>query len=267
MSATPLPFDSLDRAERGEGLGEGLIVDVDGFEGPLDLLLSLAREQKVDLLKISVVRLADQYLAFVQKVRQHNLDLAAEYLVVAAWLAFLKSRLLLPVREEEAEPPVSAAELAEQLAFRLKRLEVMQKLGAKLLALPRLGHAVFARGQAETLRTNVRSIHDVGLNDLLQCYADHIIRTSVRTLHIEAADLWSVDDAIRRMEKLLGELPDWSQLSAYLPPLQGDSDDLKTRSATAATFVAALELTRQGKAHLRQDGGPFAPILVREARG
>ena len=259
MSATSLPFDES-RAERS---GEGLIVDVDGFEGPLDLLLSLARDQKVDLLKISVVRLADQYLEFVQRVRQHNLDLAAEYLVVAAWLAFLKSKLLLPVREDDEEPPASAAELAEQLAFRLKRLEVMQKLGAKLLAMPRLGDAVFARGEVDTVQTNVRSIHDVGLNDLLHAYADHIIRTSVRTLHIEAADLWSVDDAIRRMEKLLGQLPDWSHLSAYLPPVQGD--DLKLKSATAATFVAALELTRQGKTMLRQDGGAFAPIYVRGA--
>ena len=259
MSVSPLPFE---QSWRGED--EGLVVDVDGFEGPLDLLLSMAREQKVDLLKISVVQLADQYLAFVHRVREHNLDLAAEYLVVAAWLAFLKSRLLLPAKEEEEEPPVSAAELAEQLAFRLKRLELMQQLGAKLLALPRLGVARFARGEVPDLPSNVRSIHDIGLNDLLHGYADHIIRTSVRTLHIEAADLWSVDDAIRRMEKLLGELPDWSHLSQYLPPTQGD--ELKMRSATAATFVAALELARQGKAVLRQDGGDFAPILVRGAR-
>ena len=255
MVAVPLPFDSPDRDP-----GESLIVDVDGFEGPLDLLLSLARDQKVDLLKISVVRLADQYLDFVQKVRSRNLDLAAEYLVVAAWLAYLKSRLLLPVREEAEAPPASAAELAEQLAFRLKRLEIMQKLGAKLMAQPRLGHAMFARGVEESFQPHVVSVHDVGLDDLLHAYADHIIRTSVRTLHIEAADLWSVDDAIRRMETLLGELPDWSLLSAYLPPFAGDA--LKVRSATAATFVAALELTRQGKAHLRQDGA-FTPIHVR----
>ena len=140
----------------------------------------------------------------------------------------------------------------------------MQKLGAKLLALPRLGQAVFARGEVEAIPTNVRSIHDIGLNDLMRGYADHIIRSSVKTLHIEAADLWSVDDAIRRMEKLLGELPDWSHLALYLPPTQGD--DLKMRSATAATFVAALELTRQGKAMLRQDGGDFSPILVRGAQ-
>ena len=262
MSTSVLPFDAPPLPPQDGP--ERLIIDVEGFEGPLDLLLSLARDQKVDLLKISVVKLADQYLDFVQRVRQHNLDLAAEYLVVAAWLAFLKSRLLLPVREEDEEPPASAAELAEQLAFRLKRLEVMQQLGAKLMALPRLGQARFARGAEEIHPTNVRSIHDIGLNDLLRAYADHIIRTSVKTLHIEAADLWSVDDAIRRMEKLLGQLPDWSHLALYLPPTQGD--DLKMRSATAATFVAALELTRQGKAFLRQDGGDFSPILVRGAR-
>ena len=259
MALTPLPLEQSWTDE-----DEGLIVDVDGYEGPLDVLLSLARDQKVDLLKISVVRLADQYLEFVQRVRSHNLDLAAEYLVVAAWLAFLKSRLLLPVREDPEEPPASAAELAEMLAFRLKRLEIMQQLGAKLLALPRLGQQVFARSDVEEVVSNVRSIHDIGLNELLQGYADHIIRTSVRTLHIEAADLWSVDDAIRRMERLLGQLPDWSHLALYLPPTQGD--ELKMRSATAATFVAALELTRQGKTVLRQDGGDFSPILVRGAK-
>jgi segregation and condensation protein A len=258
MAGTALPFD-----ESESRTGESLIVDVDGFEGPLDLLLSLARDQKVDLLKISVVKLADQYLAFVQRVCQSDLDLAAEYLVVAAWLAFLKSRLLLPPREEEQEDPPSAEDLARNLAYRLKRLETIQKLGAKLLARPRLGHAVFGRGQPEAAPSTVRSVLDVGLNDLLHAYADHIIRTSVRTLHIEAADLWSVDDAIRHMEKLLGYLPDWSQLTSFVPTPDGDA--LKSRSATAATFVAALELTRQGKTLLRQDGGPFAPIFVKGA--
>jgi len=259
MSAASLPFE--DEAPRH---GENLIVDVDGFEGPLDLLLTLARDQKVDLLKISVVRLADQYLEFVQRVRRTNLDLAAEYLVTAAWLAFLKSKLLLPTRDEDEEDPPSAEEMAQQLAFRLKRLEVVHKLGARLLSLPRLGNAVFARGQYETGSASVRTLLDVGLNDLLHAYADHVIRTSVRTLHIEAADLWSVDDAIRHMESLLGHLPEWSRLQSYVPTPDGDA--LKVRSATAATFVAALELTRQGKTLLRQDDGAFAPIYVKGAK-
>ena len=259
MSLIPLPLEET----WSDGEGGGLIVDVAGYEGPLDVLLSMARDQKVDLLKISVVQLADQYLDFIQRARQLDLDLAAEYLVVAAWLAYLKSRLLLPAREEAEEPPKSAAELAETLAFRLKRLEIMQQLGAKLMAQPRLGRDFFTRGEVDRTPTNVRTIHDIGLNDLLRSYADHVIRTSVRTLHIEAADLWSVDDAIRRMEKLLGELPDWSHLAMFLPPVDGD--ELRMRSATAATFVAALELTRQGKTVLRQDGGDFSPILVRGA--
>ncbi len=257
--STALPFEESEPRD-----GESLIVDVAGFEGPLDLLLTLARDQKVDLLKISVLQLADQYLEFVQRVRQSYLDLAAEYLVVAAWLAFLKSRLLLPVREEETEDPPSAEELARSLAYRLKRLETIQKLGAGLLALPRLGNAVFARGLEAAAPSAVRSVLDVGLNDLLHAYADHVIRTSVRTLHIEAADLWSVDDAIRHMEKLLGALPDWTNLDSYRPVPDGDA--LKTRSAAASTFVAALELTRQGKTVLRQDGGSFAPIYVKGAR-
>jgi segregation and condensation protein A len=242
-----------------------LVLDLDGFEGPLDVLLALAREQKVDLARISILGLAEQYLAFVAGLRGRALDLAAEYLVMAAWLAYLKSRLLLPEPEEEAEGQPSAAEMAEALAFRLRRLEAMQRAGARLLALPRLGRDVFARGEPEPLRAPAACVWDVTLYDLLKAYADHVVRTSVRTLHVEPADLWSVDDALRRLERLLGRMPDWSVLAAYLPPIEGDR--LKMRSAAAATFVAALELARQGRLHLRQDGGPFAPIYVKAAAG
>ena len=259
-----LPFeaDAKDPASQDfRGEHRGLLVDVDGFEGPLDLLLSLAREQKVDLTRISIVQLVDQYLGFVAKARSLDLDLAADYLVMAAWLAYLKSRLLLPVREEETEEPPSAQELAELLAFRLRRLEAIQKAGETLMARPRLGLSVFARAPQDERTQSVRTIHDVSLNDLLSAYAGFVVRTSVRTLQIEAADLWSVDDALRRMERLFGTMPDWSVLSAYLPPIEGDT--LKIRSATAATFVAALELARQGKVELRQDGGVFSPIRLR----
>lgn len=243
----------------------GLLVDVDGFEGPLDLLLSLAREQKVDLTRISIVQLVDQYLGFVAQARSLDLDLAADYLVMAAWLAYLKSRLLLPVREEESEEPPSAQEMAELLAFRLRRLEAIQKAGEALMARPRLNVAVFARAPQDDRQSQmVRTAHDVSLNDLLSAYAGFVVRTSVRTLQIEAADLWSVDDALKRMERLFGAMPDWSVLSAYLPPIEGDP--LKIRSATAATFVAALELARQGRVELRQDGGVFSPIRLRWAK-
>jgi len=240
--------------------GERLILDLDGFEGPLDMLLGLAREQKVDLTRISILELADQYLGFVLRVRSRHLDLAAEYLVMAAWLAYLKSRLLLPEPEpEEGEP--SAAEMAEALADRLRRLEAMQRAGARLMALPRLGREAFARGMPEPVADTTRSVWEIGLYDLLKGYADHLVRTSVRTLHVEAADLWSVEEALRRLERLLGTMPDWSVLSAYLPPLEGDV--LKMKSAAAAVFVAALELARQGRVVLRQDGGAYSPIYVK----
>ncbi len=254
-------FAEDDPAPRREA--DLLVLELEGFEGPLDVLLNLAREQKVDLARISILRLADQYLDFVARVRGHALDLAAEYLVMAAWLAYLKSRLLLPVPEEAPEGEPSAAEMAEALAFRLRRLEAMQRAGEGLLGRPRLGRDVFPRGEPEALRQSVSSVYDLTLYDLLKAYADHVVRTSVRTLHVEAADLWSVDDAIRRLERLLGHMPDWSVLAAYLPPIEGDR--LKMRSAAAATFVAALELTRQGRLLLRQDGGPFSPIHVKAA--
>ena len=238
-----------------------LLLDLDGFEGPLDVLLTLAREQKVDLARISILKLADQYLDFVNRIRQRHLDLAAEYLVMAAWLAYLKSRLLLPEPEPEPEDQPSAAEMADILAFRLRRLEAMQQAGTTLVNRARLGRDIFARGEPEEVRVVTHSLFDLQLFDLLKAYADHVVRTSVRTLRIEAPDLYSVEDALRRLERMLGTMPDWSVLSAYLPSIQGDS--LKMKSAMASTFIAALELAKQGRLQLRQDGGPYSPIYVK----
>lgn len=254
-----------DEPARDDEEKERLFLDLEGFEGPLDVLLALARDQKVDLTRISILKLADQYLEFVARVRQRHLDLAAEYLVMAAWLAYLKSRLLLPEPEPEQEGQPSAAEMAEVLAFRLRRLEAMQQCGNRIMARATLGRDVFARGEPESIQVVTRSIFDVQLYDLLRAYADHVVRTSVKTLTVEAPDLWSVDDAIQRLERLLGKMPDWSVLMSYLPPI-GD-DPLKIKSATASTFVAALELCKQGKIHLRQDGGPYSPIYIKAARG
>ncbi|WP_173974411.1 ScpA family protein [Magnetospirillum sp. LM-5] len=241
--------------------GERLLLDLDGFEGPLDVLLALAREQKVDLAKLSILKLADQYLEFVARVRQHHLDLAAEYLVMAAWLAYLKSRLLLPEPEPEPGEQPTAAEMAEILAFRLRRLEAMQSAGTALMGRPQLGRHFFARGEPEGIEVVTRSLYDVQLFDLLKAYADHVVRTSVRTLHIEAPDLYSVEDALRRLERMLGRMPDWSVLSSYLPAILGDP--LKMKSAIASTFIAALELAKQGRVQLRQDGGPYSPIYIK----
>lgn len=254
-----------DEEGAGQDEGERLMLDLDGFEGPLDVLLNLARDQKVDLARISILRLADQYLEFVQRVRQRHLDLAAEYLVMAAWLAYLKSRLLLPEPEPEQDGLPSAAEMAEVLAFRLRRLEAMQRSGTSLITRPQLGREFFARGTPDEVPVVTRSIFDVQLFDLLKAYADHIVRTSVRTLTIEAPDLYSVEDALKRLENLLGRMPDWSVLSAYLPQFQGDP--LKMKSAVASTFIAALELAKQGRLQLRQDGGPYSPIYVKSLGG
>lgn len=249
----------------GRDESERLMLDLDGFEGPLDVLLSLAREQKVDLARISILRLADQYLGFVQRVRQKHLDLAAEYLVMAAWLAYLKSRLLLPEPEPDQDGLPSAAEMADVLAFRLRRLEAMQRAGTGIITRPQLGRDFFGRGAPDEVPVVTRSIFDVQLFDLLKAYADHIVRTSVRTLTIEAPDLYSVEDAIRRLENLLGRMPDWSVLSSYLPQFEGDP--LKMKSAVASTFIAALELAKQGRLQLRQDGGAYSPIYVKSLGG
>lgn len=257
-------FEADDEApERNEG--ERLVLDLDGFEGPLDVLLALARDQKVDLARISILHLADQYLGFVQRVRQQHLDLAAEYLVMAAWLAYLKSRLLLPEPEPDPDGLPSAAEMADVLAFRLRRLEAMQGAGTRLVTRPRLGRDFFARGQPDEVAVVTHSIFDVQLFDLLKAYGEHIVRNSVRTLTIEAPDLYSVEDALKRLETLLGRMPEWSVLSAYLPAFEGDS--LRMKSAVASTFIAALELAKQGRLRLRQDGGAYSPIYVKAGAG
>jgi len=238
--------------------GEALLVDLDGYEGPIDVLLTLARDQKVDLARISILQLADQYLDFVAKHLREHLELAADYLVMAAWLAYLKSRLLLPLPPAPDEP--SGEEMAEALAFQLRRLEAMRRAGKALMDQPRLGRDLFRRGAPEGISQVARPVWDVGLYDLLKAYADIKRRATVTTLQIEAPDLYSVDDAIQRLQTMLGRLPRWSTLLSFLPPgLRG----LLGRSALSAHFVASLELCRQGKVELRQDGGAFGPIWVR----
>lgn len=237
-----------------------LVLDLDGFEGPIDLLLNLAREQKVDLAKLSILQLADQYLAFVERVRRLNIELAAEYLVMAAWLAYLKSRLLLPEPEQDEEEP-TGAEMAAALAFQLRRLQAMQDAGASLMARPMLGRDVFARGAPEGVEVVAKSVYDLTLYDLLKAYTDHKRRTSVKTLSIEVPDLYSVEDALKRLRDMLGRVPSWTVLVRFLPP--GLRDALVLRSAVSATFVAVLELARQGQLQVRQDGGAFGPIYVK----
>lgn len=237
-----------------------LVLDLNGYEGPIDMLLQLARDQKVDLARLSILQLADQYLAFVERVRRLNIELAAEYLVMAAWLAYLKSRLLLPEPEDAGEEP-SGAEMAAALQFQLLRLQAMQDAGTRLMARPQLGREVFARGAPEGVELVTRSVYEVSLYELLKAYADHKRRTLVTNLTIEAPDLYSVDDALQRLQEMLGGTADWTMLARFLPV--GLKGGLLRRSALSSHFVALLELARQGRIELRQEGGSFGPIYLR----
>ena len=235
-----------------------LVVDLEGYEGPIDMLLTLAREQKVDLTKISILALADQYLVYIGAARRLRLEIAADYLVMAAWLAYLKSRLLLPEPAPADEP--SGAELAAALTHQLQRLEAMQQAGARLMARPQLGRDVFARGAPDGLPRVLRPIYDATLYDLLKAYGDQRQRKEAAVLHIEPPELFSMDDALQRLSRLLGRMPEWRTLMSFLPP--GLRGGIVERSAVAATFAASLELVRAGKLQLRQDNA-FGPIYLR----
>jgi len=240
--------------------GPAFLVDVEGYEGPIDVLLTLARDQKVDLTQISILELADQYLAFVAEVRRSNLELAADYLVMAAWLAYLKSRLLIPDLGGGDEP--TGEEMAAALAFHLQRLESMQTAGARLMARPRLGQDFVGRGAPEPMMAVIESYVDLSLYDLLKTYGDMNRRGEDDTLHIKAWNLYSVDDALKRLRTLLGNTPDWESLWRFLP--DGLSDELEIRSAIASTFTATLEMAREGHIQVRQSG-PFGPIYLRSS--
>ncbi|GAB2178629.1 segregation and condensation protein A [Dongia sp. agr-C8] len=252
--------DGFDDAPAKIANDDELLLDLDGFEGPIDALLTLARDQKVDLRKISILELADQYLAFIARARRLRLELAADYLVMAAWLAYLKSRLLLPEPPSDGEP--SGAELAAALAFQLQRLEAMQEAGKKLLALPQFGIDFFARGEPEPAKIIDVPVWDVTLFDLLKAYGTHPGRRKEGLLRIAPLNLFSMDDALRRIGDMLGQVLDWTVLRNFLP--EGLDTPLQRRAAIAATFAASLELARNGRVELRQEG-TFAPIYLRRA--
>jgi segregation and condensation protein A len=239
---------------------EALIVDVDGFEGPLDLLLTLSRTQKVDLRKVSVLQLARQYLAFVEKAKALRLELAADYLVMTAWLAFLKSRLLLPPDPTDEGP--SGEELAAHLAFQLERLAAMRDVAARLMARDQLGRDFFARGQTQMVE-RVRSVtYTATLLDLMQGYARIRTRDEFRPFVLDRENVFTMEQALERMRGLMGFAGEWGDLMSYLP--EGwESDPIKRRSATAATFAASLELVKEGHLEIRQSE-IFAPIQLRK---
>ena len=246
------------------------LLDLDGFDGPIDVLLSLAREQKVDLAKISILALAEQYIAFIERARKLRLELAADYLVMASWLAYLKSRLLLPEPEGSEDEP-SAAEMADALAFQLRRLESMQQAGQKLLAFPRLGRDVFMRGDPDPIVIEQRSTFVLSLFDLLAVYGQHLTRHDAKQYTIEPFLLHSVEQAIERLSEMVGRIPGWTLLSQFLPSYDasaagsGEQRRLVGRSALAATFGASLELAKRGIVKIRQDAN-FEPIYIRSAK-
>ena len=250
-------FESETVAERDPA--EDLIIDVGGFEGPLDLLLSLARTQKVDLRRIAILTLAEQYLGFVEAAKRLRIELAADYLVMAAWLAYLKSRLLLP--PEPADEGPSGEELAAHLAFQLARLEAMRDAASRLMGRDQLGRDFFARGEAVAPRDERRVVHEAGLLDLLQAYARIKTREEFRPLHFGREPVLTMELALERMRGLLGAALDWTSLAAWLPD-DWRAEPKRRRSATAASFAAALELARSGALELRQEA-TFAPLYLR----
>ncbi len=238
---------------------EALIVDVDGFEGPLDLLLMLSRTQKVDLRRISVLQLAEQYLLFVNQAKDLRIELAADYLVMAAWLAYLKSRLLLPPDPTEDGP--SAEDMAAHLAFQLERLQAMREAAAQLMARDQKGRDFFARGAPETVVRLRQVRHTATLLDLMQAYARIRTRDEFRPFVMDRHHVFTMEQALDRMRGLIGYAGEWTDLASYLPP-GWDGHPMRRRSATAAHFAAVLELAKRGQIELRQ-GETFAPIEIR----
>jgi segregation and condensation protein A len=226
-----------------------LIVDLDGFEGPLDLLLTLSRSQKLDLMQISILQLAEQYLDFVEKARSLQIELAADYLVMAAWLAFLKSRLLLPPDPDENEP--SGEELAAHLAFQLERLQAMRDAAAKLMARDQLGRDFFARGIEEKVEKIKRVKYEASLLDLIQAYARIKTKDEFRPFVMDRDDVYTLEQALERMRGLIGYTIGWIDISTFLPDGWTSSAG-RIRAATASTFAATLELAKNGDLELRQ---------------
>lgn len=237
-----------------------LVLDLDGFEGPIDLLLTLARQQKVDLTRLSILNLAEQYLKFIAAAKELRLEVAADYLVMAAWLAYLKSRLLLPDTEEDEKTTGPA--LAEALTFQLRRLDAMRGAGEKLLMMPRLGRDVFVRGAPEGMEYIRIPVYEVSLYDMLKAYGDNRRRITGTQLTIEASQLFSLSDAIDRLKGVIGNVCEWTSLMAFLP--DNLADGIVRRSAVASTFAASLELVKEGKARIRQSEAHGPIYLKRE---
>ncbi|MXQ13278.1 segregation and condensation protein A [Microvirga makkahensis] len=256
--AKPLPFEDAEPAADRAESEPALLVDVDGFEGPLDLLLELARRQKVDLHRISILALAEQYIAFVEEARRMRLELAADYLVMAAWLAYLKSRLLLPEPPKGEEP--SAEELATALALRLRRLEAIREAAKKLGERSLLGRDVFARGAPEPVVVNRNARYEATLYDLLRAYAQQRQVQFNSKVSLHKRTVWSLIDARQTLERLVGHLNDWVTLETYL--MEYMVEPAMRPTVLASALSATLEMVREGKLTVRQDEA-FAPVWVK----
>ncbi|MDA7948993.1 MAG: segregation/condensation protein A [Hyphomicrobiaceae bacterium] len=255
LSGAPENVEAFDAPPRSETF----VVDIDGFEGPLDLLLALVREHKLDLTKLSILNLAQQYLDFIEQARSLRLEIAADYLVMAAWLAFLKSKLLLPDEEGEDEP--TGEELAAQLTHRLRRLDAMRDAAAKLLNRNRLGRDFFARGLPEGIKLVRESKYDANIYDLLKAYSNQRQRAAIDTIRFTARPVVSIQDARERLEKVLGTSLDWAPIGTLI--LQYTESSELRRTTLASSFSASLEMTREGATELRQESA-FTPLFIRK---
>jgi segregation and condensation protein A len=252
-------FDNSLEADRAT-TEPAMIVDVEGFEGPLDLLLGLARQQKVDLAKISILALADQYLQFIEEARKLRLELAADYLVMAAWLAYLKSRLLLP-EPATAEGGPSAEDMALALANRLRRLEAIREAANRLMERPQLGRDVFARGAPEEIAEVKKPEWTATLYDLLTAYAQQRQRTALSRVRFKKRNVWSLAEARATLERLIGQSSDWSRVDQFL--ISYVVDPSLATTVFASSFASALELVREGVAEIHQKSS-FSPIYMRK---
>jgi len=238
---------------------ETMVVDLGAYEGPLDVLLALSRTQKVDLRQISILALAEQYLVFVEEAKRLRLELAADYLVMAAWLAFLKSKLLLPPEPEEEGP--SGEDMAAHLAFQLERLEAMRTAAGRLMGRDRLGRHFFARGMTETITQNRKVTYKATLLELMQAYARVKTRADYEPLHVNRGEIYTMEQALERLQHIIGDFVEWEVLAAYLPPGFRETAAGR-RTATASTFAASLELAKRGRVELWQDDYD-APLKMR----
>ena len=258
MTPDELNFEADLAAERATD-EPALVVDVEGFEGPLDLLLALARQQKVDLAKISILALADQYLAFIEEARKLRLELAADYLVMAAWLAYLKSRLLLP--DTHAPEGQSAEQMAAALALRLKRLEAIRDVAERLFARPQLDRDVFNRGQPEPIAHIKHPEWSATLYDLLSAYAQQRQRHALARVRFAKRTVWSLAEAREAIERLIGQSSDWARLDEFLIAYVVEPSLAPT--VFASSFASTLEMVREGLMEVHQHAA-FAPLYVRK---